>query len=179
MDILMECTSSFCKIFHLHTSYYTQSNPPIHPSMVFLLRVQLVKIVFHTNAGYNHTWATVLITFFLLISTTYALPLIATWTLGWVTSSPSVRSSPSTFLGTFRPILPISPIWWLYNVLITELIRVTILVLTRTALFIAGYISFVFSFAIILSTTLCFDAYSSRDPVATSTAATAQTKRTP
>ena len=43
MDILMEYTFSFCRIFHLHISCYRQSNPPIHPSMVFLLRVQAIN----------------------------------------------------------------------------------------------------------------------------------------
>ena len=38
MDIWREYISFFCKKFHLHTSCYTQTIPPIHPSMVFLLK---------------------------------------------------------------------------------------------------------------------------------------------
>ena len=37
MDIWREYISSFCKKFHLHISYYTQTIPSIRPSMVFLL----------------------------------------------------------------------------------------------------------------------------------------------
>ena len=52
-------------------------------------------------------------------------------------------------------------------------------VLTWTTFIIAGYVSFVFAFTVILSATLCFDTYPGGDPVATSTAATAQTEWTP
>ena len=39
MDILMGYTFFSCKIFHLHTSYYIQSSPASHPSMVFLSKI--------------------------------------------------------------------------------------------------------------------------------------------
>lgn len=68
----------------------------------------------------------------------------------------------------------------LYNVLVTTLEgELFMVVLTWTAFSIAGYVFFGFAFAVILSTTLWFDAYPGRDPVSTSAAATAQTEWTP